>query len=454
MRARSVLLIIPGAVLLTLVHVAGGEEAGQFAPSRLATASGHPADPDSFFEAADCGECHLDQYRDWKGSLHSRAHHDSIYLAFAELARKELGDPLYLFCSSCHAPAAVATKEIPGDDHTFLTNEGVTCDVCHQVDGVRGTAEKGGSNASIVIREGERRFGPIEDPAPNPTHESAFSELHRSSLLCSACHTLVHPSNGLVIENTYAEWKEGPYAKAGIQCQDCHMRTVKEALEVARTMKPIKVPGKTTEDGDRRENVYRHLFTGGNSNRELTGSGDLHAAEAEARLKGAAQLELKLPNGARAGTPLSLGVAVTNVAAGHAIPTSITEMRQVWIDVRVTDATGREIYRSGAVDPAGRVDPEAVMFHAVLVDEKGEVTYKPWRAVKMVKEKLIPPKETVAEGYTVPLPMDVNGPLKVKAVLRYRSAPQEVMDRLFGKGRFDLRIVDMASDLGDVVVID
>jgi hypothetical protein len=450
MCARSVFFV--AAISLAVARLAGGQEGEQFAPSRLATASGHPADPDSFFEAADCGECHVDQYRDWKGSLHSRAHHDSIYLAFAELARKELGDPLYLFCSSCHAPAAVATKEIPGDDHTFLTSEGVTCDVCHQVDVVRATAEKGGSNASIVIREGDTRFGPIQEPAPNPSHESAYSELHRSSLLCSACHTLVHPSNGLVIENTYAEWKEGPYAKAGIQCQDCHMRTVKEALEVARTMRPIRVPGKTTEDGEPRENVYRHLFTGGNSNRKLTGSGELHATEAKARLQGAARLELKLPKSAKAGAAASLGVAVTNVAAGHAIPTSITEMRQVWIDVKMTDATGREIYRSGAVGPDGRVDPEAVMFHAVLVDEKGEVTYKPWRAVKMVKEKLIPPKETVVEGYTLPLPKDAKGPLKVTAVLRYRSAPQEVMDRLFGKGRFDLRIVDMASAEAELTV--
>ena len=36
-------------------------------------------------------------------------------------------------------------------------------------------------------------------------------------------------------------------------------------------------------------------------------------------------------------------VAVTNVGAGHSIPTSITELRQVWIDLSVTDKTGKEI---------------------------------------------------------------------------------------------------------------
>ena len=61
--------------------------------------------------------------------MHSRAHHDGIYLAFAEMAREEGGDALYQFCSSCHAPLAVTTGEIPakkGSGHTFLTDEGVS----------------------------------------------------------------------------------------------------------------------------------------------------------------------------------------------------------------------------------------------------------------------------------------------------------------------------------------
>jgi hypothetical protein len=97
------------------------------------------------------------------------------------------------------------------------------------------------------------------------------------------------------------------------------------------------------------------------------------------------------------------------------------------------------------VDGDGRVDPEAVMYHSVLLDAKGEVTYLPWRAEKMAMEKLLPPKETVREKWEVRVPAGAEGPLAVEATLRYRAAPQEVMDGLFGKGRFDLRIVDMAS---------
>ena len=273
----------------------------------------------------------------------------------------------------------------------------------------------------------------VDDPVENPGHESSGSALHRKAELCSACHTLIHPHNGLVIENTYSEWKKSEYAKAGIQCQDCHMRTVEQALEVARTMKPVKVPGRTTED-DKRPDVKAHLFVGANTNGEIVGLGSRHVEQARARLRGAARLELELGEG-------KVVVSVTNISAGHAIPTSITELRQVWIDLSVTDASGKEVFRSGAIDENGRVDPKAVMYHSVLVDKEGKVPFKPWAAEKMIKEKLIGPRETVRETYTVPLPDRCT----VRAVLRYRSAPQEVMDELFGKGKYKIDVVDMAE---------
>ena len=170
---------------------------------------------------------------------------------------------------------------------------------------------------------------------------------------------------------------------------------------------------------------------------------------ARERLKSAVRMHLTMPDApAAAGEPVSLEVAIANVAAGHAIPTSITELRQVWIDLQVLDAEGAEVFRSGAVAEDGAVDPDAVMFHSVLVDEEGEVTYLPWRAARMVKEKLIPPGETVRERFAFTPADGTPGPFQVRARLRYRSAPQEVLDELFGKGRFDLEIVDMAEAEG------
>jgi len=224
------------------------------------------------------------------------------------------------------------------------------------------------------------------------------------------------------------------------------MRSAEQAAEVARTMKPLKVPGTTLGEAGERPDVHDHRFSGASTDAALTGGA--HSAESEARLKGAVELAVRAEP--KAGGKLAVVVSLTNVGAGHAIPTSITELRQVWIDLRVTDAKGAEVFRSGAVDASGRVDPDAVMYHSVLVDAKGEVTYLPWRAAKMAKERLLPPKETVNETWEVGVPAGAEGPLKAAVLLRYRAAPQEVMDALFGKGRFDLKIVDMASASTDV----
>ncbi len=439
-------LLLPVPLLLPALALLA-QDSPPFEPSLIRTATGKPVSPDDYFEAKDCGECHRDQYAQWEGSLHSRAHEDSIYLAFAELARKEGGEDLYRFCSGCHAPLSVATR---AEKPAYLKHEGVTCDVCHHIRSVDRIHAEGGANASFVLEAGDVRYGPLDDSSPTPAHKSAFSPTHRSALLCSACHTLLHPENRLPIENTYEEWVNGPYAAAGIQCQDCHMRSAEQAAEVARTMRPIRVPGRTLGDKGDRADVHDHRFAGGSTDTKHTGAGEAHAAEAEARLKGAVELSLGVPRETTAGGILFVEVSVTNVGAGHAIPTSITELRQVWLDLRVTDATGTEVFRSGAIDGDGRVDPAAVMYHSVLVDEKGEVTYLPWRAAKMAKEKVLPPKAKVEERYEVRVPAGAKGPLAVEATLRYRAAPQEELDRLFGKGRFALRIVDMASARGEV----
>lgn len=416
-----------------------------FAPSELASVSGQPLKPDVFTEAETCGACHEAQLKDWKGSLHSQAHEDGIYRAFADLARQEGGDPLYIFCSACHAPAAVVTGEIPGRPHTFLTKEGVTCDGCHLVKDVRDVQQGAGANASLVLDNADVRYGPLQNPATNDMHRSRFSALHASSRLCSACHTLTHPSNGLVIEDTYVEWQQGPYARAGVQCQDCHMRTVAQALTVAATLKPVAVPGPGSDGGPVRPDVHAHTFIGGSFQRELNGASAAHAAAAEQRLKGAARLALRLPPRLAPGAPLPVAVEVTNTSAGHAIPSSITELRQVWISLLVADAGGQALYSNGVLRADGSLGPDAVIFHTILGDAQGRPTYRMWKATRMLFEKLIPPRATVTTTYAVPVPAAARGPLTVRAALHYRSAPQEAMDELFGAGKFKLRVVEMAA---------
>ena len=222
------------------------------------------------------------------------------------------------------------------------------------------------------------------------------------------------------------------------------MRTIDQAREVAKIMEPVNIPGKATEDGAERANIHQHLFVGANVN-TAAGFGASHAEAARKRLQSAATIALKLPEKATAGKELALDVLVTNVGAGHAIPSSITELREVWIELIAMDNSGSVVYRSGDIRKDGSVDPEAVMYHSILHDKEGKKTYLPWRAIKIAKEHLIPPKQTITENYKLKLPRNAVGNLTITAKLRYRAAPQNIMDELFEKGTFNIEVVDMAA---------
>ena len=92
----AVLTTVATALAWTLAS-AEEETPSPFAPSALQTASGNVADVDWYYEPEVCGECHTAQYAAWKGSMHSRAHQDELYLAFARKAREVGGDELYRF---------------------------------------------------------------------------------------------------------------------------------------------------------------------------------------------------------------------------------------------------------------------------------------------------------------------------------------------------------------------
>jgi len=66
---------------------------------------------------------------------------------------------------------------------------------------------------------------------------------------------------------------------------------------------------------------------------------------------------------------------VRNEHAGHNLPTGMNEIRQLWLDVRVFQGDGKEtVWRSGGLDEAGGIDPEAKLFRALAVDSKDQPT--------------------------------------------------------------------------------
>ena len=230
------------------------------------------------------------------------------------------------------------------------------------------------------------------------------------------------------------------------------MKPLEQAVETARTLKIMENPGKACAMGPDRDQIYTHEFVGGNFTvTSLLGSQE-HANIAKQRLKSAAELTLKAPEKAEPGNIATVEVTVTNVAAGHNLPTSLTEVRQMWLEVVVSDANGTTLLHSGNIDEDGTIDPKAEMFNARAVDVKGKHTYKPWEINRFEYNNTIPPKGSSTTAYTFLVPATVKEPLKVLATLRYRSYPQSLANQLLGKDAIILPIVDMAQKEMEVMV--
>ena len=442
--------LVSALLLAAASQGAQGSPHGPFGLSSLATSDGQPVPIGKFASADDCGFCHPKQLEEFAGSFHSVAHEEPLYRAFAKMALVEAGPEIYAWCSGCHSPAGVVSGLIPGQSDADLpaaAKAGVTCDVCHQVSGLSGASGpwKEPGNASLVIEPGSVKHGPLGDIQANPNHTSVRGDFFASSEMCASCHTVIVPSNGRRLESTYAEWKSSVYAEKGVQCQDCHMRPVADAIEVAASLKPITRPGRASEMSAKDRELHEHLFVGGNSNTERL-TGDAARAEmARERLKSAAQLALEMSGTAPGASALAFDVVVRNVGAGHALPTSLTELREMWIAIRVTSADGKLVFESGALDEHGELSKGTSRFGTDFGDAEGKLTYKPWKVTSILWERLIPPKGQAVEPVRFEVPAGTAGPLRIEAKLRYRSASPRVLREVMKDEAFEPEIVEMAA---------
>ena len=447
--------LVLAALSLSALQQEPPKPLGPFGLSQLNTSDGKRASIDDFYLSQDCALCHPRQWTELRGSMHAVAHEDSLYRHFAELARKEAGEDVYTYCSSCHSPAGVATGLIPLMPEAQLPEEaraGVTCDVCHQISGLRGDrgplGEQG--NASFILKPGRQKFGPLANISRNPAHSGAVLEEMSSSEFCATCHTVAHPVNGLRLEHTYEEWKGSIYAEKGIQCQDCHMRTVEDAVLVARTLERVEVVGSLARKGPERS-ISPHYFVGGNVDSGELGGGARHASMARARLKSAAALSIEAPDSVQAQGVFDLDVVVTNVAAGHDLPTSLTELRQMWVRILAFDADGEVVFESGTLDSHGELPEGTIRFGSGLVDAKGEPTYKPWEAAGFAWKRTVPPKGSVRERVRIVLQKAV-GPVTIEASLLYRIAPPHVLREVMGAEAFEPEVVVMTTATHSITV--
>ena len=306
-----------------------------------------------------CTNCHKDRYDEWSRSMHALAVSDQIFEA--EYIRAFQSDPKYRsYCLTCHSPTTRITNDF--NLSKSISVEGITCSFCHTVTAV--------DDNNYTFNQSNPMQGPYKD-SKTDAHPSTYSELHTKSELCAGCHDF--SINGVPISQTYTEWKQGPYAAEGKQCQDCHMETKS---------------GIAAKNGTVRDKVYQHFWYGGHTGQFLQ-----NAFHIESIVQ-------------RTGNRFKVVLNITNNNVGHMIPSGLPS-RKIVLDFNASNEKGQVIFSGQKI------------YSKTLIDQYGNEVSDFWKAVSIAKDNRFKPRENRIETFEFDVP-DGTGIINTQAILTYQ----------------------------------
>ncbi|MCR4343831.1 MAG: hypothetical protein NUV44_03610 [Candidatus Scalindua sp.] len=241
-----------------------------------------------------CGDCHIDIYREWAGSTHSKSY-------ISEKFRVATNNYEFEFCIRCHVPETVflslenetvdnteisltqpENSEIAPRDYNL--KDGVDCQGCH----LTADCEFSGPHAGI---------------SPHPLKQN--EEFYRRSELCGTCHVDTFEEYLTYVDNGNDE-----------TCQDCHMPAVKRKLIQDEPWQKLHV----------KKEGKAHTFS------------SLSAIE-----KNKDFIELKFTEINTDNNQIAGNVEITNTKVNHSIPTGKYGYREVLLWINLKDNLGRII---------------------------------------------------------------------------------------------------------------
>lgn len=437
-----------------------------------------PPEASDFGAPQQCRQCHQRQYDEWIMSMHAYGQVSPVAFALNAKVQDDSKRKVGVFCFKCHAPVSIAIGEdaiMPNEKRAPIGVLGVQCDSCHTM-----AKDHGLVSGDFPLEPGRTKYGPFgtgnrSDPKSvrNPSHKSLDSDYIMTSEFCGSCHDVVTPK-GLRVEETFAEWKDSVYAKKGITCQECHMRILpgkpgqKKAMGTAAIIFGVDLPQRPLSNHSM-IGVDYHLvdyFPYADNPVETARIQREYMQEVYELHKGSAKMVVEAPKSVTPGSQFQVAVHVTNVGAGHDLPSGFTVERQLWIEIIVKNGAGKLLFVSGDLDRnydlrnrcSQEVKLEASPLDKYLVNFQSEMikvnpggteqdVFLTSQANKFVKHG-IPPLETRTGIYPIPVPLDVKGPLRVDVRLRFRNLSPLIFDRLGLDESLKKRlvIIDMATE--------
>jgi len=188
---------------------------------------------------------------------------------------------------------------------------------------------------------------------------------------------------------------------------------------------------------------YRHNFNGANYLLSYLASGAAKKAGDEKkatllngeyeiavkRLQAAADIELSPIY--RNGTLVEVRVRVRNLRAGHNLPTSLTNVRQMWLEITAKDDKGNVLMTSGAIDNQGHLPDTTRMLNSDGMGRDFHFAIDPWVVTSFSRHDTIPPRGYKDVYYGLNAPQGVKK-IVLEVKLRYRQADQGVAEAILG----------------------
>lgn len=326
---------------------------------------------------------------------------------------------------------------------------------------------------------------------PKQHIESYSRPLYKTAEFCAACHKQyidkqVNTDIGMVQgQNQYDSWKNSRWYRETsdgkidhhktVNCRECHL-PLTDSTDPARG--DVTDYNRTAGDGKHRHhgmiasNQYMPAF------HKLEGA-DVHSKRVEQWLRGevdipeiadkwvdgpVVKMRIVGPETIAPGDEVSLQVVMVNNKTGHDFPTGPLDMIESWVELKVTDSTGGVLYHGGALDGDGHIVEAKALFKADGFDRAGKLidrhnlwdlvgaSYKralypgmtdavqvkfqcPSMARKRVRpaDKEQPGQRTDSFSFDVPSNPPDGDVLHVTAVLWYRKANPEFLERVYGK---------------------
>ncbi len=245
-----------------------------------------------------CSACHPRLSQEWKKSAHGNTHKNALFTQVLNIIPQSRQGK----CLQCHNP----------QQHNNINNlkQPIGCDYCHKINKVHTTQPEVFGSKRIqhhIPKDGALAFGQLDDPVGRNDY---YAPLYEKSEYCSACHeaSFWHTP----IYSTFSEWKKSPQAKQQIQCQDCHMKTT-EQFSAAPSL-----GGKQRDPSTLSSHDFKF------SKKRISKAIEFSISK-----------EMK-------DNELNLYVNLTNIGAGHDIPTG-NPMHHLLLTVNVKDKSGSKI---------------------------------------------------------------------------------------------------------------